>query len=139
MTDKTEAQRLAKILEDHYGSDDTNEAAAELRRLESRILTMDRIMRASVPDRWKSCTSPVGAVQSYIAELELECERLRVVAPPVPEPTLIAAERWAQLEHMWSRNAAPETIASYIGRPERLDYIAKLRREHEAAVQGDAA
>jgi hypothetical protein len=77
---------------------------------------------------------------SGVAERDaIEAKLREVVAPPVPEPTLIAAERWAQLEHMWSRNAAPETIASYIGRPERLDYIAKLRREHEAAVQGDAA
>ena len=54
------------------------EAAAELRRLEAENQNMDRlmrarvrVMRASVPDRWKSCTSPVGAVQSYIAELEV--------------------------------------------------------------------
>ena len=45
-------------------------ACAELRRLEAENLHMDRLMRASVPDQWKSCTSPVGAVQSYIAELE---------------------------------------------------------------------
>ena len=32
---------------------------------------MDYMLRCSVPDRWKSCTSPVGAVQSYIAELEV--------------------------------------------------------------------
>jgi len=82
------------------------------------------------------CTNPKGIAEEAWDAAEAS---LRVVAPPVPEPTLIAAERWAQLEHMWSRNAAPETIASYIGRPERLDYIAKLRREHEAAVQGDAA
>ena len=56
-----------------------------------------------------------------------------------PGHLLIAAERWAQLEHMWSRNATPETIASYIGRPEILDRISKIRREHEAAVQGNAA
>ena len=37
----------------------------------------DRLLRASVPDRWKDCASPVGAVQSYIAELEAEVERLR--------------------------------------------------------------
>jgi hypothetical protein len=30
----------------------------------------DRILRASVPDHWKGCTSPIGSVQSYIAELE---------------------------------------------------------------------
>lgn len=30
----------------------------------------DRILRASVPERHKGCASPIGAVQSYIAELE---------------------------------------------------------------------
>ena len=34
----------------------------------------DRILRSSVPERWKSCTSAVGAVQSYISELETACE-----------------------------------------------------------------
>jgi hypothetical protein len=34
----------------------------------------DRLLRASVPERWKGCTSPVGAVQSYIAELERAAE-----------------------------------------------------------------
>ena len=31
----------------------------------------DRILRSSVPERWKDCTSPIGAVQSYIAELQV--------------------------------------------------------------------
>lgn len=35
-----------------------------------KLAEWDRILRASVPERWKHCTSPVGAVQSYIAELE---------------------------------------------------------------------
>ena len=30
----------------------------------------DRILRASVPEKWKHCASPIGSVQSYIAELE---------------------------------------------------------------------
>lgn len=30
----------------------------------------DRVLRASVPDRHKGATSPIGAAQSYIAELE---------------------------------------------------------------------
>jgi hypothetical protein len=33
----------------------------------------DRILRASVPERWKGCTSAIGSVQSYIAELEQSC------------------------------------------------------------------
>lgn len=70
MTKQTEAQRLAAALDGHDGALWVNEAAAELRRLESEIQSMDRLMRASVPPHWKSCKSPVGAVQSYIAELE---------------------------------------------------------------------
>ena len=31
----------------------------------------DRILRSSVPERWKDCTSAIGAVQSYIAELQV--------------------------------------------------------------------
>lgn len=30
----------------------------------------DRVLRSSVPERWKNCASPIGAVQSYIAEME---------------------------------------------------------------------
>jgi hypothetical protein len=30
----------------------------------------DKLLRASVPERWKGTTSPIGAVQNYIAELE---------------------------------------------------------------------
>lgn len=36
----------------------------------------DRVLRASVPERWKGCTSPIGAVQAYIAELEMREKRL---------------------------------------------------------------
>ena len=73
MTTQTEAHELVRELEDEAqdNPDDYRwKAAAELRRLEAENLHMDRLMRASVPDQWKSCTSPVGAVQSYIAELE---------------------------------------------------------------------
>ena len=45
-------------------------AEARVRDLEEAISTDDRILRSSVPERWKDCASPVGAVQSYIAELE---------------------------------------------------------------------
>ncbi len=37
----------------------------------------DRILRSSVPERHKGCTSPVGAVQNYIVELEQALERIR--------------------------------------------------------------
>jgi hypothetical protein len=30
----------------------------------------DRILRASVPEQFKGATSPIGAVQNYIVELE---------------------------------------------------------------------
>lgn len=45
-------------------------AEARVRDLEEAISTDDRVLRSSVPERWKDCASPVGAVQSYIAELE---------------------------------------------------------------------
>jgi chromosome segregation ATPase len=38
--------------------------------LEAKISTWDRILRESVPEEHKDCTSPVGSVQSYIVELE---------------------------------------------------------------------
>ena len=44
----------------------------KIRRQEKRIAEWDRLLRASVPERWKNCTSPVGSVQSYIAELEYD-------------------------------------------------------------------
>jgi hypothetical protein len=37
---------------------------------EGRMGEWDRVLRSSVPDRHKGCTSPVGAVQNYIGELE---------------------------------------------------------------------
>lgn len=43
---------------------------ARVKELEEAISTDDRVLRASVPERWKDCASPVGAAQSYIAELE---------------------------------------------------------------------
>ena len=81
MTTQTEAQRLALALYSarcwhELTDDDCDKAAAELRRLESEKLDMDRLLMASVPHRWKSCKSPVGAVQSYIAELEAANEEL---------------------------------------------------------------
>lgn len=42
----------------------------EVRRLDAALDDQDRVLRSSVPERWKDCTSPVGAVQGYIAELE---------------------------------------------------------------------
>ena len=40
----------------------------------------DRILRESVPERWKDCASAIGAVQSYIAELEGAVSRARADA-----------------------------------------------------------
>jgi len=39
---------------------------------QAALAEWDRLLRASVPDRWKKTTSAVGAVQAYIAELELQ-------------------------------------------------------------------
>ena len=43
----------------------------------ARLKEIDYLLRSSVPERYKGCTSPVGAVQSYIVELEQEVKRLR--------------------------------------------------------------
>lgn len=46
------------------------DAQSELAAFWEELATQDRVLRASVPDRHKGCTSPVGAVQSYIVDLE---------------------------------------------------------------------
>lgn len=50
---------------------------ARVGELEAALATQDRILRSSVPERWKGCTSPVGSAQSYIAELEQALLRVR--------------------------------------------------------------
>lgn len=49
----------------------------EIAALTARVAEMDSVLRSSVPDRHKGCTSPVGAVQSYIVDLENEAARYR--------------------------------------------------------------
>ena len=91
MNTQTNAQRLAEALDAAYPHIHVGlapSAAAELRRLEYENLNMDRLLRCSVPDRWKSCTSPVGAVQSYIAELEADAVRVAPDAPAVARDLL---------------------------------------------------
>ena len=51
--------------------DNALEAAAEIDRLRGELAAIDRLLRASVPQPFKGTTSPVGAVQSSIAELEV--------------------------------------------------------------------
>jgi hypothetical protein len=53
----------------------------------------DRILRSSVPDHWKACTSPIGAVQSYIAELEQALIRRGVDLDTLPAEQAEADER----------------------------------------------
>ena len=62
---KTCAEMLSE--QDYEYNRKTN---AIIERHAKQLAEDDRLLRASVPDRWKTCTSPVGAVQSYIAELE---------------------------------------------------------------------
>lgn len=45
-------------------------ATSKLAELQRGVEDMGRILRSSVPERHKGCASPVGAVQSYIVELE---------------------------------------------------------------------
>lgn len=92
MTDKQpEALRLADALDKlardtGFTSGNIVNTAAELRRLHAveqqrdelaaRIAKDDRVLRSSVPERWKGCASHVGAAQSYIAELESDRDEL---------------------------------------------------------------
>lgn len=46
-------------------------------KLGAEVEATDRVLRSSVPDHHKGCTSAVGAVQNYIAELEAEVEAWR--------------------------------------------------------------
>ena len=47
------------------------------RTLERELAEKDRLLRASVPERWKHATSPAGCVEGYIAELEDTINNLR--------------------------------------------------------------
>ena len=96
-----EALRLADRLSEGYSNlrSDLEPAAAELRRLHARVQELeaerasdDRMLRSSVPDRWKGCTSPVGSVQSYIAELEVQQKR----EPLTPDALADHCESWLQ-------------------------------------------
>lgn len=86
-----EALRLADAMDQIEAGITANsimaDASDELRRLHARVQkleaereTNDWVLRSSVPDRWKGCTSPIGSVQSYIAELEgfIEMDHLDV-------------------------------------------------------------
>lgn len=53
-----------------------NEAERREAALREELETQDRLLRSSVPVPFKDATSPVGAVQSYIAELELTVSSL---------------------------------------------------------------
>lgn len=46
------------------------ELLAEIDRLRAERAERESILRASVPEEFDGCTSPVGAVQGYIATLE---------------------------------------------------------------------
>lgn len=39
-------------------------------KAEAKLADWDHLLRASVPEEHKNCASPIGCVQSYIAELE---------------------------------------------------------------------
>ena len=52
---------------------------ARLTAADERADEDDMVLRSSVPERHKGCTSPVGAVQSYIAELEGRADLLEAL------------------------------------------------------------
>jgi hypothetical protein len=49
---------------------DYDKVQSELAVLREELVNQDRVLRASVPEKHKNCTSPVGAIQSYIVDLE---------------------------------------------------------------------
>lgn len=51
----------------------------DYRELEKQAATSERVLRASVPERYKGATSAVGGAQSYIAELERTIKRLEEI------------------------------------------------------------
>jgi len=59
--------------------DERDELRGEVKRLLAEAEYADRILRSSVPERHKGVTSPIGAVQNYIAELETAPQ---VAVPP---------------------------------------------------------
>ena len=74
------------------------------------------------------------------ADFVRHADDARALATPPSAPTAVEpderdlfAARWQQLEHMYSKGATANTLGYYIGRPERLDYAAQLRSEHDAA------
>lgn len=53
---------------------------ARVAELEAALAEQDRVLRSSVPERWKGCVSPVGSAQCCIAELEDALMRVRLEA-----------------------------------------------------------
>ena len=53
VNERPEALRLAKIFEDHYFYSDTNEAAAELRRLHAESEKLKSLCRRSLQALWE--------------------------------------------------------------------------------------
>ena len=50
---------------------------AERDKLKEKVETWDRCLRASVPDKYKTCASPVGAVQNLLGDYEQEIDQIR--------------------------------------------------------------
>jgi len=73
-------------------------------------------------------------VRAYAATLIARVAELQRQNEAQKDEMELFAARWQQLEHMYSKGATANTLGHYIGRPERLDYAAKLRAEHDAAI-----
>lgn len=131
MTDTKLMREVASMLEnpqDEYRHLDAGsavshlrEAADELDRLRVELVEgqadVDRILRSSVPERWKDCTSAIGAVQSYIAELE-------------------SAQSPAEGDELREELAAAEkSVSTYMAeRNQARDRVRQLRSELDAQV-----
>lgn len=60
---------------------------------QAELQNQDTLLRASVPAKWKSCTSAVGGAQSYIAELEEMCSPV----PAMPMQDDRIAKEWQEI------------------------------------------
>lgn len=66
--------------------------------LRAEVERMSAILRESVPERHRGCTSPVGAVQNYIGDLEQQVARLRAALEKYGDHVTANPERVEQVQ-----------------------------------------
>jgi hypothetical protein len=106
--------------------------------LEAEIQHMDRLMRASVPDRWKACTSPVGSVQSYIAELEQQlAARVRLTDDQMHEVRQTSCAQLLDLARQWADNKIH--VSQFTNEAEKIITSVARRVEADHGITKDPA